>query len=525
MTLVTVLLAGAALAFGLSRWARLPSVPVLIVVGLGLSASGILPDREQLNEILLLGLTFLVFSAGTELDPRRFGAKRRLWIGVGVMQFAVLGAAGFGLSRLFQMDTITGVYLGLGAAASSTLVIVRILQRREQSFEPFGRLVLGVLLVQDVLVIVALSLLSHLEGGWPGLTLSLVKAAVLVVMAILISRVVTPRVLAASALDDEILLLFLLAVLFAFVGLSQILGLPLVVGAFWAGFALTGFPVNGLIRGQLQSLSQFFNALFFVALGAMVSIPPSSDLLIGFLMAALVIVLTPPLVTILAERAGLTTRSGVEAGLLLSQTSEFSIVLILVGLQQGHVEEHMVGLLGMVTVLTMTLTPFLTTNRMTWRLMKLHPSRWQQLPAIPPTNHVLLIGCGETGRELLDLLIKRGRRVVVVDEDPLVVEQLRGAGVDAVRGDGADFRILEATGVRTASVVISTMRRLKDHLAILKCSKGTRVVCRVFEEEEAIRIKARGGLPVLYSHAAADEFLHWFSAQERTPVSESSGAA
>jgi monovalent cation:H+ antiporter-2, CPA2 family len=517
MTLVAWLLAAAAVAFGVARLTNLPSIPLLILSGMILSVSGALVDLLHLDDVLVLGLAFLVFSAGTELGIGRFRINRKAWVAVGLVQFAILGAIGLSAGLAFGLNTLTSIYLGLGMAASSTLVVVQILQDRAQFFEPFARLVLGVLLVQDVLLILALALLSHLHEGWTGILFSGFKAAGLVVMALVISRQITPRILAAFALDDEILLLFLLAVLFAFMGLSQFLALPLVVGAFLAGFALTGFPVDGLIRGQLKSLSQFFNAMFFVALGAVVSLPALSELLMALLLSALIVVLTPPLVAVVAERAGLTARSAIEAGVLLSQTSEFSIVLFLVGGQQGHIEQNLVTLMGLVTILTMTLTPFIATNRMTWRLMRIHPSRWQWDQGPTPSDHVLLIGAGGTGGELLTELVRQGRRVVVIDEDPQVVDRLRQSGIDAVRGDGADYRVLEAAGVRTAAVVISTMRRLKDHMAILKRSRGTKVICRVFEEREADRIRARGGVPVLYSRAAAEEFLHWYDSRAQSP--------
>ncbi|GAB4111351.1 MAG: cation:proton antiporter [Acidobacteriota bacterium] len=512
MTSLVLLLGGAAAALAVARWRTLPSVPLLIIFGAGLSATGVTQGIRGLDDLLILGLVFLVFTAGTELDPRRFTERWTLWAGVGVVQFLVLAGAGWGVGLLMGWTPPASLYLGLGLAASSTLVVVSLLQSREHVYEPYGRLVLGVLLVQDVFMIFALTLLSHLDTGWPGMALSLVKASLLMLLAWLVARRLTPRVLAASALDDEFLLLYLLAVLLTFVGVARLLDLPLVAGAFWAGVGLTGFPVHGLIRGQLQSLSQFFTVLFFVALGAVVPLPGLEDLPPILGLSLLVVLVTPPLVTFLAERMGLTTRAGLEAGLILSQTSEFSIILVLFGVQRGHIGQDMMILLGWVTILTMLLTPLITTNRMAWRLMRLHPSRWQELPAEPPTGHLLLIGAGETGSQVLEYAVRRGQKVVVIDEDPQVVQRLRQAGYEAIRGDGADFRTLRAAGAARAAVVVSTMRRLKDHAAILKCAKGPPVLCRVFEEVDAERIRQRGGIPVLISRAAAESFMAWYDA-------------
>lgn len=506
-----LILAIAAAALAVSRWRRVPSVPVLLLFGVGLSASGWAAELGGLDDLLILGLMFLVFSAGTELDPHRFSKRWKAWVGVGLIQFLCLAGAGIGTGHLLGLSWLASLYLGLGLAASSTLVVVGLLQGREQVYEPYGRLVLGVLLIQDLLVIVALILLSHLDAGGLGMLSALGKGMVLVGLAWVVTRLLTPRVLAASALDDEFLLLYLLAVLFAFVGVAFALNLPLVAGAFWAGVGLTGFPVHGLIRGQLQSLSNFFSAIFFVALGAAVPLPGWSELVPVVVLSLLVILLTPPLVTVLAERFGMTTRSGVEAGLMLSQTSEFSIILGLLGLRLGHVNDGLVAILGWVTILTMLLTPFLTTNRMAWRLMRLHPSRWQAVPDTAPAGHLLLIGAGETGNQLLETISSRFQKTLIIDEDPLVVERLRHAGYEAIRGDGADYRVLQAAGVKTARVVVSTMGRVKDHKAILKrAGRGIPVLCRVFEDEEADQVRRRGGIPVLISRVASDDFLAWF---------------
>jgi Kef-type K+ transport system membrane component KefB len=514
---VALILAAGALAFTVARLLRLPSIPMLILSGVLLSALALLPDADVVQGILLLGLTFLVFSAGTELNPRRIGKHRGAAATVGVLQFLALGGAGLALAWALDFDLLSALYLGLGLAVSSTLVVVRLLQRREQLFEPFGRLVLGVLLVQDVLVILFISVLSHSEHGGVWLLVGVAKTLALLAPALVFLWWITPYILATFAQDDETLLLVLLAVLFVFVGFSQLLGLPLVVGAFLAGVSLSGFPVNGLIRGQLTSLSNFFLVVFFVSLGALLSIPAGLDFLVAVLLAAMILLLTPPLVTLLAERAGLSSRSAIEAGLLLSQASEFSIVLALVGLQQGHIDESLLAVLTLVTVITMILTPFVATDKMTWRLMRLHPSRWQRKPVVPPAEHILLLGCGESGQLLLDPLRASGERVVVVDDDPGVVNQLRERGFEAIRGDGADYRVLRAAGADRAAVVISTMRRYRDHKAILKVARGRAVICRVFEEEEGERLREKGAIPVLYSYPAADEFLRWFDRAMRAP--------
>ncbi|MBM3789279.1 MAG: cation:proton antiporter, partial [Acidobacteria bacterium] len=365
MTEIALILAAGVLAFALFRWSGMPVIPLLILGGLLLSAVIPRPATEVLQEILLLGLTFLLFSAGTELNPQRVGKHLKAALAVGILQFFLLGGAGLAAAVLLQFNWLAGFYVGLGVAASSTLVVVRLLQQREQFFEPFGRLVLGVLLVQDILVVFLISVLSHSDRGAAGMVLAAAKTLALTGTAVALLRWIAPRLLAAFVLDEETLLLLPLAILFLFVGMAQLLGLPLMLGAFWAGVSLSGFPMRGFIRGTLNSLSNFFVVAFFATLGAVLGLPDLSGLLLSVILVSLVFLLTPPLVTLLAEKAGMSGRAALEAGLLLSQTSEFSIILAVVGLQQGHISDNILEAMTLVTVVTMMLTPFVATDKMT----------------------------------------------------------------------------------------------------------------------------------------------------------------
>ena len=171
MTAFALLLATAAVAYGLARFLRLPSVPLLIGAGMCLSLAGLVPHELELGggegamDVLELGLVFLVFSSGVELNPRRF---KRFWKAVSWVagvQFALAMGVGFLCAKLMGMGTLEAVYMGSGLAASSTLVVLRHLQMRKAMFEPYGRVVTGVLLLQDVALVLLIVMLSRVDGG------------------------------------------------------------------------------------------------------------------------------------------------------------------------------------------------------------------------------------------------------------------------------------------------------------------------------------------------------------------------
>ena len=507
---VALLLAAAAAGFVAARWLGLPPLPLLLLAGVGL---GLVhpPETAVLQDALLLGAALLLFVSGMELDPGRMRAQRRAALRVGGAQFAGLAVAGFATAGLLGFAAVEAAYLALALTASSTLVCVRLLARRQQMFEPFGRLVLGVLLLQDVLVLLAIPLVSELGAPWGDALRSLGGVLVLGGASLAVRRWGAPLLLRVRD-EEEMLVLGSLAILFLFVGAASALELPLVVGAFAAGYGLARFPVRQIVRVELAPVGDFFTALFFVALGALVGIPTPGQLLQAGALALVVVVVTPPLVAAVAEREGFTVRSALEAGLMLSQTSEISLVIGLGGMVAGHIGGDVFSVIALVTMGTMLLTPAISTDDAAWRLTHLHPSRWGTPPATEhPGGHVVLLGCGSTAMPLAEMLLLAGRDVAVVDEDPAVLDRLEGTPFRLVRGDASDPRILDRAGVDEAAVVVSTVRRPRDNAALLdRVGDEIPVLVRVFEEADARWVRQMGGAPVLYPEAAADALLEWY---------------
>ena len=369
MTGLAAILIAAAVAHAIARAARIPVIPLLLLGGLGLTALGKAPPPGMLRAGVELGLVVLVFAAGAELTPRRIGRRKRAVLFVGISQFLLLGAGGWAVALLVGFDAEASLYIGSALAASSTLVIVGLLKRRQQMFESFGRLLTGILLLQDAGIIVTLVVLDRVGAGLVAVAWSLLATLVMGGVAWAGQRWVVPWIALHTRYDDERLLLWVLAILFATCGLAMVLHVPVTVGAFLAGVTLSGFPMNGLVRGIISSLTDFFLAVFFVALGALIVVPHESYLMPGIVLGGFVILATVPLVTLIAERAGLSTRSAIESGLLLSQTSEFSLVIAVQGFEGGTLNAEVFSLIAMITVGTMTVTPFISHSRVTdWLL-------------------------------------------------------------------------------------------------------------------------------------------------------------
>ena len=509
MTIVAIILAAAAVALGLARWQRIPAIPLLIVTGVALNVTGALPAERTIRDVLLLGLTFLVFVVGAELDPSRVRGQVRAAIGVGMAQFLVLGAVGAGAMLLVGYEWLPALYVGLAVTASSTLLVVTLLRQREQFFEPLGHLLVGVLLVQDMLVILLLPALTYATEGAAAIGTGVVGTIGLVILAGIFGRWLMPLLLLRLKLEQENLLLAVLATLFLFVGVAHWLGLPLVTGAFLAGVSMSRFPIRGLVGGQVTSLSDFFLAVFFVALGASATLPGARQLAVEGVLLVGVLLMAPPLVIAMARYAGLTTRASIEAGHLLAQCGEFGLVVAILGVQHGHLGENVLAVIVLIAIITMSLTPFLTDDRVTWALMH-RLARLRRFPAEKHQNHVLIIGCGTHVLSIVQRLVQSGQAVVVIDDDDVAVRGAEQAGAVALRGDGADYRRLRLGRAREARAIISTMRRIEDNARLLRFVNGDHVFIRVFSPADGARVKESGGVPLVEAEAALEHFLAWF---------------
>ncbi len=510
MTALAVLLLVAALGLGLARWLRVPPLPLLLCSGFGLSAFGLAPAAASLHDALELGLVFLGFAAGVEMNPGRFASQRRAVLWVAALHFLIAGSGAFGVARLLGFAPLPALYLALAVSGSSTLVALRELRRRQQTFEPFARLVVGVQLLQDVAMITAIVVLARSPGGPVAVATGLGSAVLLGALAVAGQRWVLPWLLIRRRPDEETLLLTVLATLFVFLGLAAELGLPGIAGAFLAGFALSAFPLSGVARGQLSTLSDFFGAIFFTALGASLIVPHGALLFQALALGALVLIGTPLLVAAIAEKCGLSSRAAIESGLLLAQTGEFSLILGLTGIHLGHLAPETFAVIALLAVLTMTLTPFLARDRVTRWLLEHHPGRRSLRIEGAPRGHVLLLGFGAAGMWVVKPLRTAGHEILVVDDDPAIIAQLQDAGIPCLPGDGSDEKTLQQAGARDAKLIIASMRRVEDAAKVLRHAPGVPVLTRVFEAADVARIEQLGGIPILNAQASADTFIEWF---------------
>lgn len=522
MTTIGLIIAAAAVALGLAMRIRLPTSFLAILAGVGLQALSAPVDPELVRDGLLMAATFLVFSVGAEIERRPLRRYRTAAVGLALAMLLVAAAVGALLWTVLDIKAWTATYWVVALSASSTLLVFDILRGRERLFEPIGRLVRATSLAQDLMVIVALSVFSALAPGTPSPTWVLGGVLGLGMAGWVLARWVAPFVMQRLGLDDEERLLFILLVLFSFAAVAQWTGGVLVTGAYFAGLSISRFPVGDLARGYLKSFSDFFTTIFYVMLGLVITWSSPAGGVAELVLVATIVLVRPLVLLPLVRRSGLTVRSSIEAVSLLAQAGELAVIVALVGMDLGHIGEGTFGTVVAVVAITTATAPWLSSDRVTWRLTHFYPAPARSSLEVAPSDHLVLLGCGETGTALLAGLRDTGTQVVVIDDDPAVVEAVAEFGAIVLRGDAADPHVLEAAGAERAKVIVSTMRRADDNARLLASVRGPLVMVRVFSEQEADQVRALGGHPVIEAEVAADALLAWHAARVAAAAPEQS---
>ena len=521
MTVIATLLAAAAVGWAASRLLSLPPITMMILSGLALQLLGLQPDAELTQSALMLGLTVLLFTMGAELNPQRAGAQAGVAVRVGIAQLLALGATGYFAALSLGLQPIGCGLIALATASSSNLVALPLLKRAGRTYEPASRVVMGVLLLQDVCVIFGLAALMRIDEGLPAVESAVLRTGILAASAWFTARYITPWLLLRLGLDEEQTLISTLAVLFAFVGAAWAFELPLVSGAFFAGYAVSSFPANGILRGQLGSLSDFFLAIFFTALGTTLAPLDPSHVVAAAGLIAGVLLITPVIVAVIGRRAGMRSRGAIEAGLLLAQASELSLVIGLLGLSTGHLDDTHMSLITLVVCVTTATTPVLGRTRVAIAIVHNMPRMRRARPCHDLRDHVVLLGCGLNTLPLVKAVLASGTDIVVIDDDPGALDNAEALGAYTVRADALAPQALPQANAAHARAVVSNLRSLDENRVILSHSGQTPVFVRVFEDEDIAPLTAAGARPVHFGKAGADAFLQWFDHRHR---SETAGA-
>jgi len=414
-----------------------------------------------------MGISFLLFIVGLHLSPKVIKEVGKVSLITGIGQIVFTSLIGFGIGILVGFSVVTSIYVAVALTFSSTIIIMKLLSDKDALGKLYGRVSIGFLLVQDLVAILALIIVSSLSNGagTGNIILSLIlKGLLLVFILVPITIYILPRFSDFFARSQEFLFLFAitwgfgLSLLFVFAGFS------IEVGALIAGIMLSMSPYSYEISSKLKPLRDFFIISFFIILGSQMTFGNISHLVVPAIIFSLFILIGNPLIVmILMGFLGYTRKTGFMAGLTVAQISEFSLILIALGVRAGSLSQEILSFVTIIGLITIAGSTYLIMysdsifNRISRLLVVFEKRNVKEKENIKRDYDYILLGYNTIGFSIIKSFIKLNKNFVVIDYDPEIIKTLNEKGIPAIYGDIDDAEFLEDLEINKASLIVSTI--------------------------------------------------------------------
>ncbi len=475
---IAVLLVLAALIGFLGIILRQPLIVSFIAVGLiaGPSALDLVRSDEQISLLSELGIAVLLFLVGIKLDVKLIRSLGAVSLLTGLGQVAFTSIFGYLIGLALGLGHVTSLYVAVALTFSSTIIIVKLLSDKREIDSLHGQIALGFLIVQDLVVVLAMIVLSAIgigagDGGHGGGSVPLVLASgvAMVALVILFARYVANPLTERLAHAPELLVIFAIAMAAIFAAAGDIVGLGKEVGGLLAGVALASTPYRETIAARLAPLRDFLLLFFFIALGSALDLSLLGTHVGGAIIFSLFVLIGNPLIVLAIMGAmGYRKRTGFLAGLTVAQISEFSLIFVAMGVSLGHVQEDALGLVTMVGLVTIAASTYMITySHQLYAVFEplLGVFERKGTPREPSEAgahredgcKVIIFGLGRFGTAIGMRLNKRGIRVLGVDFNPLAVRRWRELGLETEFGDATDPEFVAELPLTRAEWIVSTV--------------------------------------------------------------------
>jgi monovalent cation:H+ antiporter-2, CPA2 family len=511
-----IVLATAIVGGMLARWLRLPIILGYLAGGIAVGPFGLgwVKDTASIDRLAEIGVVLLLFAIALEFSLKDLLKLGRVAVIGGIAQIVLTSAAGFGLGRGVGLSLTGSVFFGFIIAMSSTMVVLKLLMDRGELDTTHGRIMLGILLVQDLSVVPIIVAIQAVGGGaeglWAALGIAFAKVVGFIAVMLALGYWGMPWLMkrVAGQRTRELFLLTVVVVCLAAAFGTYYVGLSAAFGAFAAGLLISQSGYARQAFADILPLRDTFGALFFVSLGMLANLQFIRANLAAVGIVVLAILTVKFLICSAITRIfGYGHKTVLMVGTGLIQIGEFSFILALMGLGEGIFSERLYNLTIAAAIVTMLLTPFAMSfnsflyrwlSQQSWfaRLLTTRADPGSHVQSLELSRHAVICGYGDVGRRISEVLEKQKFTYLVIDLDPTVVSELQNRGIPVIYGDASNPEILAHASLDKARVLICT---IPDYVAeeltarnALRINPKLDIVARVHRDSDVELLKGLG---------------------------------
>lgn len=504
----------AAICMVAARAVRLP--PIVACLGAGIllgPATGILSPSDDLRLAGEIGVALMLFLVGLELSIEKIRDVGPVAIAAGIGQVVFTALGGLLLCLLLGFQFLDALFLAVALTFSSTVVVVKILTDKNEMDSLYGRIAVGIFLVQDIVVIFFMTILTGLiqsgesltataagTSAWAaassiawGICKAFLAMGILLGAMLFAARFFLPPILRWLAPSPPTIFLWSLGWCFAVVTVAHSFGLSLELGAFFAGLSLAQSPHSRDLQHRIKPLMNFFIAVFFVTLGAGVSVGNAAREWLPILVLTLFVLIGNPFIFMaIIARMGYGERTSFYTSVTVAQISEFSFLFAAMGVQAGLASSRTMDITAIVGILTIVVSVYMILyNRELYTFCKKMgllapfraPAEEDSAAIADPRDHILVVGMNSLGREIARRLSERGERVLALDTDPLKLENLP---CETMVGSSEFLDVLLDAGLPNAKLLISALQIEEANELLAFRARQFGVPCAIHAVDESV---------------------------------------
>lgn len=510
---------------------RQPTVIAYILTGLvlGPAVFGVTSHSEAIKLFSELGLAFLLFLIGLEIDVEDVKEIIGPTLLIGGLQMVFMFISGFIIGNLLGFTTVQAAFTGVFLMFSSTAVVVKMLSDKDQITSLPGRLDVSILLLQDIVVVLGLAALNTSANSFTALGFKISETIVFIlltaVVSVISSKYLLSRLFNSFAEEKHGFLIYAVAWLFIFIQVSQFLNLSVEIGSFLAGIGLGRLKISEEVMERIRPLTDVFMAVFFIGVGLKLT----QDAIAMYWMEAIIVsLLVIPLKFfsgfLLTDYSKFSPETSFLSSINMAQISEFSIVLATLAASKQMISTEFVGFASLTAITTMTVSSYLINfntslhSRFEHLLEGFKSEEKNDVDISRLEDHAVIVGYDAISRGIVTTLEESFDDILVIDSDSNNIDELSGSSFEYIYGDFRHGEIRNSARLQSAELVVSVSGQHEVNLQVLDDVTDATVFLRAESLEEALELYELGAHYVIRrNELTAEQLLDYLNLYREEP--------